>query len=686
MDARETNERLRQQIEDLCVHLLPGGKRHGREWLGGLPGHGDAFRVVLEGPKRGTWTDFNPANGTRGGSALDLWMLARSCDFKTALAEAKEWLRVPDAPAFHRPARPAASSAPVRLPERSDSKPRPPRRDWKDIEEGSPAWKYLVDERGIRPEVLAAYRIGEATVFFPEAEASLPAVVFPAYSADGETLLMVKYLALERRPKFKDGKAVVDANGQSVLKKFVRANKEPVYHLIGMHAVPADARDVSITEGEIDMLSLASEGIAAVSVPFGAKAPGADGVDRGNAWIEHDWKWLEGFEDVFLALDADEEGKVATAAIAPRIGLHRVRLVDWALAGAKDANEALQSDPRYVHEAIHAAAMVTPESLRRVRQMRDEIFETFFPSNKERCGVKPGFLPKDFPFDFRPAEVTLWTGYSGHGKTVNLTHCAVDFASQGHRVCIASLEIKPARTLRTVLRQAIGRSKPVLPDGRPDLALFERAIEWADDRFFIYDHVGTAYVDDVLAAFAYAAKRFGVTHFIVDSLMRLDVHEEDTERQKQVMNALVAFAQQYDVHVHLVAHAKKPDAVKRPETKYPPRKHDVLGSVHLTNLAHNVIIVWRHKAKEQVVQAVTEARNRGHTEAVVDGKRVPADAATLDKANRDYDALWKVEKQREGEGEEPMRLLWFDAGASWQYFDRPGADALVYMNVRPRSA
>jgi len=117
--------------------------------------------------------------------------------------------------------------------------------------------------------------------------------------------------------------------------------------------------------------------------------------------------------------------------------------------------------------------------------------------------------------------------------------------------------------------------------------------------------------------------------------------------------------------VHLVAHSKKPDA-RRPEIKYWPGKHDVRGSVHVTDLAHNTICVWRNRKKEQDL-------NTAWDEKLSDEVK--------DAIKQQHDAMMIVLAQRGGEGEEPVKKLWFDQQRSWQYWDdRPQSKQYVGVN------
>jgi hypothetical protein len=91
----EIIELLRERIEDLCLHLLPGGKRVGHEWVcGSINGEkGKSMHVELRGPKTGMFKDHA---GGDGGDVLKLIELNQALpDFKAVMDWARSWLGLP---------------------------------------------------------------------------------------------------------------------------------------------------------------------------------------------------------------------------------------------------------------------------------------------------------------------------------------------------------------------------------------------------------------------------------------------------------------------------------------------------------------------------------------------------------------------------------------------------------------
>lgn len=225
---------------------------------------------------------------------------------------------------------------------------------------------------------------------------------------------------------------------------------------------------------------------------------------------------------------------------------------------------------------------------------------------------------------FRPGEVSLWAGVNGHGKSMFLSQVVLDLCYQAERVMVASFEMRPVKQMERMSRQASGSRLP-------DVEFLEVFGQWTDGRLWIYDHVGSVEWKKVIAVMRYAAKQFGITHFVIDSLMKCVKGEDDYNAQKDFVNELCAFAQAHSVHIHLVHHVRKGESEHKA-----PGKFDVKGAGAITDQVDNVFIVWRNK--------IAAAENNGEPTCVV-----------------------ACEKQRNGEFEGKLGF-WFDV-ESQQYLE-----------------
>ena len=209
---------LTARARDVCAMLLPAGKVEGPEFVYD-PGSGK-IKCQLRGGKAGLWSWFG--GDERGGDMIDLWCYAKEQTLVEALDDIRDFLGI-ERPKFHT-AR-----------EREWARPRKP-------ECGPPKSRvqdYLCEERNIPAEILDRYRVGERGAV----------IVFP-FLRDGELILA------------KEREAVDGAKP-----KPTESGCEKI--LFGWQAVDDNAREIVITEGEIDALSMAAYGHPALSVPFG---------------------------------------------------------------------------------------------------------------------------------------------------------------------------------------------------------------------------------------------------------------------------------------------------------------------------------------------------------------------------------------------------------------------------------
>ncbi len=279
---------------------------------------------------------------------------------------------------------------------------------------------------------------------------------------------------------------------------------------------------------------------------------------------------------------------------------------------------------------------IIPDSINLDAYMRaaDDIRVTVRPASDFRSKLHAVFAPRDpsakrpemfstklrHVIEFRPGEVTVWAGYNGHRKSIFAGQVALDLLVQRQNVLVASFEMEPADTLGRMARQALAQASP-------SPQALDEFLAWTGDRLSVFDHLGTITPERALAVCRYFAEELKGQHVFIDSMMMVCASEEHLDEQKQFMTRLVRFAIETGLHVHLIAHCRKPQTG---EDK-PPTKYDLRGSASISDQAHNVITVWANKAKK----------------------------GRADQDVTDPDAFITVEKQRNGRFEGRAKM-WFD--------------------------
>lgn len=589
MNAGELALRLAGDASAIAAYLLPSGKKAGNEWKAGSVNgeEGQSLSVRVSGAKAGVWKDFSSGES---GDLLDLWAAVRGQSMAEAMAEAKAYLGVRDTtPAkeqksFKRPAKPKCHQPKAR------------------------ALEWLAG-RGLTPATLEAFKIGEYE------RDGKPYAVFP-YLRDGE-LVNVKH----RNP---DDKRDMRQEGGA----------EPC--LFGWHLIDPKARTVAISEGEIDAMSLHQCGVPALSVNAGA---------GNHQWIESDWDRLERFSEILIFFDGDDAGEKGAKEVIRRLGSERCKRV---AIPAKDANDWLMqgATSEDFRHAISSAKPLDPEEMRQASDFMARVKAMFYPAHGV-SGDPVLRLDKDFDwFEFRDGEMTVWTGYNGHGKSLLLSQVLLGLMAQLVRVMVFSGEMSPERQLKRMAKQASGLD-------RPSPAYLDAIGDWLNDRAWFFDQIGSATIDRLLEVFLYANKRYGIKHFVIDSLMMTDVPEDGPgamTAQKTAVQKLCDFAKRNGCHVHLVAHPRK----GKDETSG-PGKMDVGGSGKITDGADNVFTVWSARRDESEPQT------------------------------DDADAKLELQKQRNGEVQHFKLMLWFIKSAG-QYASNGRRRAISYVDYnRPQS-
>lgn len=189
---------------------------------------------------------------------------------------------------------------------------------------------------------------------------------------------------------------------------------------------------------------------------------------------------------------------------------------------------------------------------------------------------------------FRPSELTLWSGYNHSGKSQILTQ-VIAWLLLTKRCLIASLEMTPEKTMLRMLKQVSGVSEPTE-------SFTHEFLNWTDDRLWLLDHVGTISPKYMIALANYAAAELGIEHIVIDSLMMMNIHQDDHDGQGFFVNSLIQLCHLHGVHIHLVAHQRKPS---NGEELGRGSRYGIKGSSLISDKPDNVIIVSRNERKEE---------------------------------------------------------------------------------------
>lgn len=233
-------------------------------------------------------------------------------------------------------------------------------------------------------------------------------------------------------------------------------------------------------------------------------------------------------------------------------------------------------------------------------------------------------------FEFRPHELTIWSGFKGHGKSLMISQALMTAIKRGKKIFVISPEFRPESVLERMLYQFAQTTSPT-PEHINDYMSF------VTERMWLYDAQASLKPKAVIALCRYAAETIEPQHILVDSLMKCGIAPDDYGAQKSFVDQTQCVAHKHPLHVHLVAHARKGN-----DDSKPPRLHDVKGASEIADMAENVLCVWRNKEKEK----------------------------SPDQKHSEPDASLTVEAQRNGDGWIGHVNLMYDPDS--QLFFEPG--------------
>lgn len=330
--------------------------------------------------------------------------------------------------------------------------------------------KVLTPFRGIEPETYERYRVRQVNP--PEGD---PFIVFPR--PDGTFL--------NRNMNKKEFWATGESNGQ--------------IDLFGSNLFSeGSAKFVTITEGYFDTL--------AAFQMLGSKYPvlGVKSAASAKGEVSKAYDYLNSFEKIYLAFDADEAGQEAAKKVAMLFDFNKVYLVK--MGELKDANGYLMDgDIRGFEKAWWAAKRFLPEGILSTYAEFDKIIDE---------DVEKPAVPYPFPtlqamtYGIRGGEVVLFTAQEGIGKTEFFR--AIEYhllKTTESNLGIIHLEEGKARTLKGLVGYELQR--PVhLPEfqvSKEELKNVVRKVSGRDERVHIYSHFGSDDPDDLLGTVRFLA-------------------------------------------------------------------------------------------------------------------------------------------------------------------------------------
>ena len=430
------------------------------------------------------------------------------------------------------------------------------------------AW---LESRGISKAVADRNQIAYGTVYMPQVEEHVGAIIFPFLR-----------------------------KGKVVNRKY-RDNHKNFRGEVGCERTwfgLDDAADVTIiVEGEMDKLSCEVAGFKnCMSVPDGAPSPKSKDYSAKFDFLENCREDLQHVKKWVLAVDSDEPGQVLEDELSRRLGRENCFRVRWP-KGCKDANDVLLE---YGKERLsHLLSSPEPFPIHGTFSFDDigQKIIALYERGLEK-GFSTGWTDLDRFYTVRPGEMTVVTGIPNSGKSNWLDALTVNLAHRhGWSFGVCSPENHPIEDhAARFIEKWSGKPFDKGPTERMDDVQVVDGISWCNDHFRFIALQDEIRIDKVLSVASQLVFRYGIKGLVIDPWNEFEHDYEggktETQYISETLTVIRHWARKHAVHVWLVVHPQK--LLRDKDGNYPvPTLYDCAGSAHWRNKADNGISIWR---------------------------------------------------------------------------------------------
>lgn len=322
----------------------------------------------------------------------------------------------------------------------------------------------------------------------------------------------------------------------------------------GQHLWRKGGKRITVTEGEIDALTLAhmfDNKWPVVSIP--------SGVSSAAKYFKRELEFFESYDEVILAFDDDEPGRQAVQKVAPLLTPGKVKVMSY--SGCKDANELLAAGKlKELSNCFWNASPYRPDGIVSGEDLWDEVnapppkgFDIPYPELNTMCR------------GFRKGELHLFTAGSGIGKSTLIHEIGHHFLTvENHSLGVLALEDPKGKLGRRYL--SIDMDVPL------ELRFEETTVEQrqaafkntiGSGRFFLYDHWGSTQIDALMSKLNYLAKGLDVDWILLDHISIVvsgldEIGESERKVIDKLMTRLRALCENTGVGILAIVHLKRP--------------------------------------------------------------------------------------------------------------------------------
>jgi twinkle protein len=419
--------------------------------------------------------------------------------------------------------------------------------------------------------------------------------------------------------------------------------------LFGMEKFSPGGKRLTITEGEIDALSVAQSNIDKYNSIFPVVS--LSSATATNALLDAR-DWIRSFDEVVLMMDNDKAGEEALSKAIKVIGLDKIKVAVYP-NDCKDASDILvKHGANTLHQVIwnskpwSPAGIIGKDELWAALQAYNLIPSVPYPDCL--AGVNSKLKGK------RQGEITLFISGTGAGKsTIMREEMLHTLEITNDKIGVISLEEAPAETAKKLAGMVLNRNPADEEIPIDELKIgFDKVFN--SDRVVLLDHQGSIKDNSIIDQLEYMCL-VGCKYIYIDHITILVSEGADgltgNEAIDKIMNSLLSLVKRHPVWIGLISHLRKtPGGGKSFEEGRLPSIDDIRGSGSIKQISFDVIAFSRNlTAKEEekrntIRMSILKARTTGLTGPVVGAKYVHSTGRlhALDYIEEDEDVFVKI--------------------------------------------
>jgi len=333
-------------------------------------------------------------------------------------------------------------------------------------------------------------------------------------------------------------------------KEFYATGSTQGLTLFGQDTCKGSGRFITITEGELDCLSVSEmfeRKWDVVSLRNGASAAIKE--------IKEQLDWLEGYDSVVLCFDNDPAGKEAVAAVRDLFSPNKLKICSLPL---KDASDMLVANK--VRDFVSHwwdAKVYRPDGI----VAGVDTWDMIINARKTKSTPYPWAGLNDLTRGMRPFELVTVTSGSGMGKSQLIKELEYYlFKATTDNIGILALEESIDRSVLGLMSMAAEAPLHYEEDmDTEDLKVYWDEI-MGSNRFYLLDHWGSTGEENLMSKIRYMAKGLDCKWVILDHLSIVVSAQDGGDERKsidKIMTNLRTLVQELGIGLFLVSHLKR---------------------------------------------------------------------------------------------------------------------------------